>query len=79
MEKQIALIGVEPPSVADVNNADELKAVHRVLLGAGVVIVEGLANLDAIRADRFELIVLPLHIAGGDGSPVRAVAIETYP
>ena len=46
-----------------------------MLLGAGVPIVENLTNLDAIGADLFELIVLPLRLAGRDGSPVRAVAV----
>ena len=72
----ITLIGVEPPSVADVNNREELTVVHRVLLEAGVVIVEGLTNLDAVKSETVELIVLPLRIPDGDGSPVRAIAIE---
>jgi kynurenine formamidase len=72
----VSLIGVEPPSVADVNDRAELTAVHHVLLEAGVVIVEGLANLDAIRSDEIEFIVLPLKVSGGDGAPARAIAIE---
>jgi kynurenine formamidase len=72
----VVLIGVEPPSVADVNNREELTAVHHVLLTAGIVIVEGLTNLDAITTDEVELIVLPLRVLGGDGAPARAVAIE---
>lgn len=72
----IALLGVEPPAVADVNNREELIAVHQALLQAGVVIVEGLTNLDALRRDEVTLIALPLKLAGGDGSPVRAIAIE---
>jgi kynurenine formamidase len=46
-----------------------------VLLGAGVLIVENLTNLDAIGADLFQLIVLPLKLVGRDGSPVRAVGV----
>ncbi|MHC4406270.1 MAG: cyclase family protein [Planctomycetota bacterium] len=76
VDRRVALVGVEPPSIADVNNLEEVAAVHGVLLEAGVVVVEGLANLDAIRADVVQLIVLPLPVVGGDGSPVRAVAIE---
>ena len=72
----VSLIGVEPPSVADVNDREELTAVHRTLLEAGVVIVEGLTNLDQLTGDRVEFIVLPLRVAGGDGAPVRAIAIE---
>jgi kynurenine formamidase len=75
-ERRIALLGVEPPSVADVNDKEELTAVHQTLLRAGVVIVEGLANLGALRRDEVTFIALPLKLAGGDGSPVRAIAIE---
>ena len=76
VNRGVALIGVEPPSVADVNRIDELTAVHQTLFRGGVVIVEGLAHLDQIRSETFEFIALPLKIMDGDGSPVRAVAIE---
>ena len=46
--------------------------VHRALLGAGVWIIEGL-NLAGVRPGRYDLICLPLKIAGGDGAPARAV------
>jgi len=75
-ERKIALLGVEPPSVADVNNKGELTAVHQALLRAEIVIVEGLANLDALQQDEVTFIALPLKLEGGDGSPVRAIAIE---
>ena len=74
--KKIRMLGVEPPSVADVNNRDELTAVHRILLGAGIIIVEGLANLDQIRRERVTFMAFPLKVGGGDGAPVRALAIE---
>lgn len=74
--KGIRILGVEPPSVADVNNAEELTAVHQVLLTAGVIIVEGLANLDQIRREKVTFMAFPLNVAGGDGSPVRAFAVE---
>ena len=56
--------------------------VHRAILGAGGLIAENLTNLDTLLAaqvaagpDREVIIsVLPLKIAGCDGSPVRAVA-----
>jgi len=78
-EREIALLGVEPPSVADVNNKEELMAVHQALLRAEIVIVEGLANLDALRQEEVTFIALPLKLQGGDGSPVRAIAIENGP
>lgn len=75
VEKQVRLVGVEPPSVADVNNSEELTAVHQTLFRGGVVIVESLCQLDKIESDRCEFIALPLRIVGGDGCPVRAIAI----
>jgi kynurenine formamidase len=76
VEKGVRMLGVEPPSVADVNNIEELTAVHTVLLGAGVIVVEGLTNLDQIGRDKVTFMAFPLRIVGGDGSPVRAIAIE---
>ena len=75
--RQVALIGVEPPSVADVNNRDELTSVHQTLFRGKVVIVEGLAHLDQLRSEVVEFIALPLKVIGGDGSPVRAVAKDS--
>ncbi len=77
VERGVALLGVEPPSVADVNDLDELTEVHQTLFRGGIVIVEGLANLDQLSGDLVEFIALPLRVAGGDGTPVRAIAVET--
>lgn len=75
-EKQVGLIGVEPPSVADVNNMEEVTAVHQTLFRGNVVIVEGLANLDQLVSSTVDFVALPLKIVDGDGCPVRAIAIE---
>lgn len=75
-EKKIKMLAVEPPSVADVNNLEEVSHIHRVLLGAEIVIIEGLTNLDALSKDHFTLIALPLKIEKGDGAPARVIAIE---
>jgi arylformamidase len=48
--------------------------VHRLLLTAGVVIVEGL-DLAAVEPGEYQLVCLPLRITGGDGAPARAVLI----
>lgn len=76
VERKVALIGVEGPSVADVNNMRELTDVHQTLFRGGVLIVEGLANLDQLQQSQVEFIALPLRVTMGDGSPVRAIAIE---
>lgn len=66
----VRLVGVDYLSV------ERFKApgapTHHVLLGAGVVIVEGL-NLSSAAAGDYELMCLPLRIADADGAPARAV------
>ncbi len=47
---------------------------HRRLLGAGVVIIEGL-RLGHVEPGAYLLACLPLKVAGGDGAPARAVLI----
>lgn len=49
---------------------------ERALLGQGIVTYTGLVNLDCLpRGSVFSFFGLPLNIKGGDGSPVRAVAL----
>jgi len=49
--------------------------VHRCLLERGMVLIENLTNLQELPATGFMFACLPLNLEGGDGSPVRAVAI----
>ncbi len=76
VERRVRLLGVEPPSVADVNNLEEVTTIHRILLGGRVIIVEGLTNLEALCQERVFFGAVPLKIEGGDGSPCRAFVIE---
>ncbi len=76
VQRGIWLLGVEMPSVASLSDRAELTDVHQILLRGEVVIVECLINLDQLPATVF-FIALPLKIQGGDGSPVRAVALVT--
>lgn len=66
----VHLVAVDMPSVDRAPYS-----AHQILLGAAVPIVENLTNLEAIGSDVFQLIVLPLKLAGRDASPVRAVAV----
>jgi kynurenine formamidase len=72
------MLGVEPPSVADVNNLPEVTKIHEILLGGGITIIEGLCNLDQIKAEFVTLIALPIKYKNGDGAPARVVAIENW-
>jgi kynurenine formamidase len=74
VERGIWLVGMELPSVASLQDREELRTVHQILLRAEIVIIECLANLRALPPEVF-FIATPLKIAGGDGCPVRAIAI----
>ncbi|HEY4002848.1 MAG TPA: cyclase family protein [Candidatus Xenobia bacterium] len=65
----VRLVGVDSSSVDD---ADGDFPVHHVLLGAGVVIVEGL-DLSRVSEGAYQLIALPLRLEGLDGSPCRVL------
>jgi len=49
---------------------------HKHLLYNGVLFIEYLCNLGAVKQNRVNLIALPLKLEGVEGSPVRVVAIE---
>ncbi len=70
----VLLIGLEQPSVHHTHGLD----IHRILLGAGCLIVEGLV-LTPLQQGEVDLCCLPLPLMGVDGSPVRAIAIEKTP
>lgn len=65
----VKLIGVDYLSVAPFN---DVVTTHQILLGSGIVIVEGL-NLSEVSQGRYTLYCLPLKIAGADGAPARAI------
>lgn len=65
----IRLIGIDYLSIQCYYGNPET---HKILLGAGVIIVEGL-NLANVAPGRYELICLPLKLVGSDGAPARAV------
>ena len=74
--KGINMLAVEPPSIADVTDMEEVTKIHEILLGGDILIVEGLTNLDALSMEKVKLIALPLKIRRGDGAPARVIAIE---
>ncbi len=67
----VVFLGLDTPTPS----FTDLHEVHRVLLGAEVVITECLVNLGSLRAETW-LVCLPLPLVGLDGSPVRAIALE---
>jgi len=71
----IRLVGIDAPSVDSPQS--QWLGVHRILLGAGVVILESLA-LDSVPPGRYMLVCLPLKLMGCDGAPARVVLIEGF-
>ena len=71
VRKGVQLVGVDYLSVAPF---DDPVTTHRILLGAGIVIVEGL-NLSAVKQGRYTLYCLPLKLMGSDGAPARAILL----
>jgi arylformamidase len=69
----VKLIGVDTPSVDSFSSKD-LPA-HAACFRGGMAILEGLVLRD-VPAGEYELIALPLKLAGFDASPVRAVLRE---
>lgn len=63
----VRLVGVDYLSVGD-------EAVHELLLGLGMVIVEGL-DLRGVEPGPYRLACLPLRLVGSDGAPARAVLL----
>lgn len=53
-------------------------AVHQVLLGAGVVLLEGI-RLEKVKDGAYYLNCAPLKLTGADGAPCRAVLIDQMP
>lgn len=74
--KEVRMVGVESPSVADVNDLAAVTEIHHILLGGNVIIVEGLTNLDQLAGPTCLFGALPLKIDGGDGAPCRAFAVD---
>lgn len=67
--KRIRLLGMDTPTPSN-----DWYEIHHILLGAEIVIVESLANLDRV-PDRFTFMGFPLNFKGRDGSPIRAVGM----
>lgn len=47
---------------------------HKLILGAGLVLIENLCNTAQLPRSAFHFIALPLHYIHADGAPVRAIA-----
>jgi arylformamidase len=67
-EVGVRAIGIDYLSIGQ---GEEGPGAHRALLGANILIIEGL-DLSGVEPGEYELVCLPLKIRDGDGAPARA-------
>ncbi|MHA7264534.1 cyclase family protein [Arthrobacter sp. TMN-37] len=72
----VSVVGVDTLNPDSTLHNDGDLPFHAAFLGAGGVIIENLTNLAAVSWEDPLVSVLPLPLAGMDGSPVRAVALD---
>jgi arylformamidase len=72
VEKGIRLVGVDYLSVQRFKDTEPLT--HRILLQAGVIIIESL-DLRNVHPGEYSFVCLPVKLAGSDGAPARAVLL----
>ena len=68
----IECIGIDSPSIESFNCDG---SVHRRLLGNGCIIIE-LLDLSDVPEGDYEMVALPLRLAGLDGSPARVILMK---
>jgi arylformamidase len=71
IERGTRLVGIDYLSVAPYSDTGPT---HRAFLQSGVVLLEGL-NLAGIGPGLYQLVCLPLRLAGAEGAPARAILI----
>ncbi|SNB47447.1 cyclase family protein [Geobacter sp. DSM 9736] len=74
VERKMCLVGIDGPSIERFEGSGD---VHRQLLGGGVLILEGL-DLRSVQPGEYDLLCLPLKVAGGEGAPARALLMERH-
>ncbi len=75
VERRIKLVGVDYLSIEPQGPEKEGYPVHKTLLGANVVIIEGL-DLSSVAPGQYDLFCGPIKLLNGDGAPARVFLIE---
>lgn len=70
----VKAVGIDCISIDPGDRSGDGLEAHYALLPSQVLVIENLANLDAIPPVSF-FMAFPLRISGGSGSPVRAIAL----
>jgi arylformamidase len=72
VDHQVDVVGIDSLSVQRFEDSPET---HRILMRAGIAIIEGLDLTDA-RGGVYDLVCLPLRLSRAEAAPARAVLIE---
>lgn len=75
IERGVRLVGIDYLGVERSDSVSRGAPVHKALLGAGMILLEGL-NLSAVQPGAYAFVCLPVRIQGADGSPCRAVLVK---
>ena len=74
-ERGVRTVGIDYLSIG---SAEQGVATHRALLEASVCVIEGL-DLSAVEPGEWEMVCLPLRLAGSDGAPARVILRRAAP
>ncbi len=72
-ERQVKAVGIDTASI-DYGQSTKFET-HVALLSQNVPVFENLAELQSLPDRSFEVIALPMKIAGGTGGPLRVIAV----
>lgn len=72
IDRAISLVGIDYLSVQRFSDGPET---HRILMRAGVAILEGL-DLRAVEAGRYTLVCLPLRLGVAEAAPARVILVD---
>ena len=72
-DRKVAGIGIDTPSV-DYGPSERFET-HRITLPLNVYHIENAANLTALPAAGFTVVIAPINIVGGSGGPTRVFAL----
>lgn len=72
-ERHVKAVGIDTASI-DYGRSTKFET-HVALLSRNVPVFENLANLNDLPARGFEVVALPMKIAGGTGGPLRIIAV----
>ena len=73
LQQGVKLVGTDYFSVDPYKDIN--KAAHKILLGAGAILLEGI-NLSPVNEGKYLISCFPLNMEGSEGAPCRAVIIK---